>query len=134
MNSELLRLAAMLCEHAVKKPQRVVFHSDIGKEDEKKMIYAQGDVLLRPIEGKVDCNEKGTAVLALGEVSGHSHRMSGVSFVKGSDGLATQILVPPMGAELVHEEHETIQIPQGRYEVLIQREYDVVEGTRQVMD
>lgn len=98
------------------------------------MIYAQGDVLLRPTKTKVDYKEKGEAVLALGEVSGHSHRMNGVSFVNGSEGLATQILVPPQGAELVHEEHETIQVPQGRYEVLIQREYDVVEGTRQVLD
>ena len=96
--------------------------------------YRQGDVLLRPATGKVDCTETGEAVLALGEVSGHSHRMAGVAFHKGDSGLADQILVPPEGATLVHEEHEAQQIPEGAYEVVLQREYDVVEGTRQVLD
>ena len=35
---------------------------------------------------------------------------------------------------LQHQEHKAITVPKGKYEVVIQREFDLLEGTRQVMD
>lgn len=78
--------------------------------------------------------KKGKATLALGEVSGHSHRFDNdVSFVANDVGLATQILLEKP-TNLIHEEHEAILVPEGEYEVRIQQEYDVIEGVRQVLD
>ena len=67
--------------------------------------------------------------LAEGEVTGHRHRITrgaaelyqlavGVMYLKVLSDFAT----------LYHEEHEEIDLPKGDYEVLIEREYDWVEG------
>lgn len=96
-------------------------------------MYRQGDVLLVSTKKKLKLENKGTATLALGEVTGHSHQMVGVEFNSSADGLATELLIHKP-TELVHQEHEPIVIPAGSYTVLVQREYDVVEGVRQVLD
>jgi hypothetical protein len=97
-------------------------------------MIRQGDVFLKKIDKKFKGGKKGKAVLALGEVSGHSHRMDGVRFCNDSQALAELIEVPAQGSELIHEEHDAVVVPKGVYKVIRQREYDVVEGTRQVMD
>jgi hypothetical protein len=97
-------------------------------------IFRQGDVLLRGV-GSVNGTKtgQGSKVLAFGEVSGHKHVLSGkgVEFYNAGG----QVLVSiPKSAELVHEEHEAITVPKGVYEVVIQREFDLVEGVREVLD
>ena len=92
--------------------------------------YRQGDVLLCAVDR---IPETATAVpsnsdritVALGELTGHAHTFaarearlfreepSGRSFFAIADG----------GAALVHEEHDPIQIPEGRYELRRQHEY-----------
>lgn len=106
----------------------------------------QGDVLMRRIE-KVNGKEvaKGKYTLAFGEVTGHHHDIVGdcVVFKNGEtvqDSLVGEgngqlvIEVGNNGATLTHQEHDHLQIPKGVYEVVLQREYDVVEGIRQVLD
>ena len=76
----------------------------------------------------------GKATLALGEVTGHSHRFeNAVKHRNGSDGLACALLLERPEV-LVHEEHDPVTIGEGEFEVVLQREYDVLEGVRQVLD
>ncbi len=98
-------------------------------------MYRQGDVLLRRIEkvaGKP--TDSGEKVLALGETTGHKHilRGNGVQFFASASG-QVQVQVTDT-AELVHEEHARIEIPKGSYEVVLQREFDLLDGVRQVAD
>ena len=69
--------------------------------------------------------KKGKAVLALGEISNHSHRFKQeVGYLENEKGLAQELVIDEP-AELVHEEHETVTIPKGEFTVILQREYDV---------
>ena len=90
--------------------------------------YRQGDVLLCGVEEipLTPMPSNGNRVIvAFGELTGHAHAFaaqharlfrdepSGRSFVAIAEG----------GASLLHEEHDPIQIPEGRYELRRQREY-----------
>lgn len=77
---------------------------------------------------------KEKAVLALGEVTGHSHQILEPVLVKKSkEGLAQELIIDNP-VELVHEEHETIMLPVGKAKVMVQRELDLIGQVRQVMD
>lgn len=107
------------------------------------MDFRHGDVLIRKIEAiptdavEAKADKRGL-VLAEGEITGHHHRITDVS--KG------QLLISPdearemkmwlrldAPAELTHEEHETLTLPAGDYEVIKQSEYEP-EGLRNVAD
>ena len=77
---------------------------------------------------------KDKAVLAFGEVTGHSHQILEPVFVKKrSNGLAEELIIyKPV--ELTHEEHDTLMLPIGKAVVVIQREFDLLGEVRQVMD
>ena len=106
-------------------------------------VYRQGDVWLYPIEkitlkGKRRnrVTKKDGVVLALGEATGHAHRIrtTGVKDY-GKIGLMERVItVPETGAQLTHEEHDTIDLPGGAYEVRIQREYSPSVGSVRVYD
>mgnify|MGYP001565476958 FL=1 len=95
-------------------------------------IYRQGDVILKRIEvmPEVDDEKKlSHLTLAEGEVTGHRHRIT------QGEAQLYQLAVGVMYlrilsefARLYHEEHEHIDLPKGDYQVLIEREYDWVEG------
>jgi hypothetical protein len=77
---------------------------------------------------------KKKAVLALGEVTGHSHRLVSPVLVKeGKDGLAQEVILEEP-VDLVHEEHDTLTLPVGDARVLVQREFDLLGKVRQVLD
>lgn len=91
--------------------------------------YRQGDVLLvattdelpttaSPIE-----RDKGRVVLAYGEATGHAHAIYEKGVSLWSVGEGGELLVVDETASLVHEEHDSISIPPGRYFVIHQREY-----------
>ena len=112
------------------------------------MIVRHGDVLLKKISeipNKEAMKVKADNILEYGEVSGHSHQLTGdaraitvysdpntqqtADYVEID---ATQLVNP---VELVHEEHNTIQLDPGLYEVVRQRElnpYD--DAVRKVQD
>lgn len=112
-------------------------------------IYRQGDVWIYAISraeftarrnpymsgAKAD-PEKGL-ILAEGEVTGHHHRIpqaKRVALRPSRDGNGiVRLLEVKAGdpVELVHEEHETIALPPGHYEVRIQREYAPSERSKQ---
>lgn len=124
-------------------------------------IFRQGDILLREVTD-VDASRLHTVqkrdgiVLAYGEVTGHSHRVSGeATLAADTDMTEAQahqfalngqkngrlFLLLDDSVSVVHEEHGTIPIT-GRgeagkprvFEVIRQREFDKTEGMRFVAD
>lgn len=96
-------------------------------------LFRQGDVALIPVKQtkglKIDENDY---ILARGEATGHHHRITGQLHVfKDDNQIFCEISEP---AELTHQEHDLQVIPPGSYKVVIQREYDLVDGVRRVMD
>jgi len=95
------------------------------------MYYRQGDVLLVSTTETVgNTTARDEKVLAYGEVTGHKHRLHGDVLFYEADTLE----VGSGGAKLTHEEHAELEIPAGTYKVILQREFDLLEGVRQVMD
>lgn len=95
-------------------------------------LIRQGDVLLIPVgkapRGRKVKRDKGRVILAYGEVTGHAHAIldGHVQLITAEDAndLAMWfLLVPDKPASLVHEEHSTLVVPPGVYEVRRQREY-----------
>lgn len=93
----------------------------------------QGDVILSylsPAETTPELNrtlEKARKLphltLAEGEVTGHRHRIAEGDAELYERGGTLYLHVRSPIANLVHEEHQPIQIPQGLWQVRIQREY-----------
>ncbi|RMF66331.1 MAG: hypothetical protein D6742_10240 [Cyanobacteria bacterium J069] len=97
----------------------------------------QGDVILSylsPAETTPELARKLEKVrklphltLAEGEVTGHRHRIAeGDAELYERDGTRYLYVRSPI-ANLVHEEHGPIEIPQGFWQVRIQREYIATE-------
>lgn len=108
-------------------------------------MIRQGDILLVPVEEfpfegyRRNCYVKRQKdegiIVAAGEATGHHHRIrtdrvqmyrqTGQFFldVKNTD-----------GAELTHEEHETLKVPPGKYRIEHQREYQPQAAPVRVYD
>jgi hypothetical protein len=108
-------------------------------------VYAQGDVLLVPVEDidppvdKIVASSDGAVILAEGEHTGHRHAFYGGALMFRDDALARNVprdlyighvKVAPGGALLEHGagpsqkgDHDPIQIPGGTFIALRQREY-----------
>lgn len=96
------------------------------------MLYRQGDVLMRrvntiPPTATVPVpREDGRVILAHGEVTGHAHAIAepAVEFLAADlDEMSRRFLKVESEAHVRHEEHATITLPPGNYEVTRQREY-----------
>jgi hypothetical protein len=82
----------------------------------------QGDVILLPIKN-IAGKKLSHLILAEGEVTGHSHRISqGKAELYEHEGIL-YLRVLTWTATLEHEEHHALDIPQGNWMVRIQREY-----------
>ena len=94
------------------------------------MYYQQGDVLLKRVSEVPRGAEemKNTNTVAEGELTGHAHRTNHPVRLFAAPG-DTQVgfMDAPRAIVLEHEEHKPIEIPAGRYEVEIVREYDHFE-------
>lgn len=108
-------------------------------------IVRQGDILLRqvdklPAKAEKVARKRGERVIvAEGEVTGHHHAIAdrGVEQYRipgDTDAQFLRVLAEAgEGVSLVHDEHETIKLPAGDYEVVGQREYSP-EEIRRVAD
>jgi hypothetical protein len=96
-------------------------------------LYRQGDVLIREITeipnnlSKVP-RDQGRVVLAYGEVTGHAHAITDPAVQMLASDIeditrAFLMVESETPVELRHEEHDTITLPPGNYEVRRQREY-----------
>jgi hypothetical protein len=102
-------------------------------------IYRQGDVLIRCVKTiPADVTPAKSNVLVEGETTGHAHRVANVEDVeifvsaKGSS-LFLKVREDSDGGRVEHEEHATITLPAGQYEVTRQCEY-TPEEIRNVAD
>lgn len=100
--------------------------------------FRQGDVLCQQVEklpeGAVAKeNVGGTLVLRHGSATGHSHAFKNNEAQEFTAGDDRFVVVGAGGAKLVHEEHSTIEFPEGVYQVVQQREFSPLEN-REVLD
>jgi hypothetical protein len=101
-------------------------------------MFRQGDVLLIPVKQMPKglepvSREKGRVVLAHGEVTGHAHAIKDqrAALFRDPKLMATFMHVggdAPVALE--HDEHDTIAVPPGNYQVVRQREYSPDEIRR----
>lgn len=105
------------------------------------MMMRQGDVLVIRVDQlprglePIERGPKGV-VLAEGEKTGHAHAISKPNAAMFRDPKLAAIFLHVTGDEpalLEHEEHSTIALPPGNYQVVRQREYSP-EAIRQVSD
>ena|ERR1035441_6050538 len=107
-------------------------------------LYRQGDVLFRQIEKlpKGKQIKRQNTTVAYGEVTGHSHALAVedrevAEVLEIGTGLYVHVSEAGIriegGATFVHEEHASVTLPVGNYEVVIQREYSP-EEIRKVVD
>lgn len=98
------------------------------------MFYQQGDVLIKKVKA-VKGKKLNHLTLAEGEATGHHHTITkgdaelyeheGTLFVKAKSD----------EVELTHQEHKTVTLPKGDYEIGIVKEYDhFAEEARRVAD
>tara|TARA_R100001594_G_scaffold132891_1_gene173317 strand:+ start:493 stop:867 length:375 start_codon:yes stop_codon:yes gene_type:complete len=109
--------------------------------------YQQGDVIMRRINDDYDIAEENksmkklggnnkSAVLALGEVTGHSHQIKPVdgvlvhtfnqhnSYLNRTSPEASFMEIAGEGAVLTHEEHNPVELPPGKYKINIVRQFN----------
>lgn len=100
-------------------------------------VYRQGDVVAIKVEskeaGQAVKRDNGRVVLAYGEISGHCHAILDKSAVMTETKEGKRFLDAPDGATLTHEEHGTVILPSGVYEIKRQQEY-TPEEIRNVAD
>lgn len=102
--------------------------------------YQQGDVILKKIESLPKGLKKlPTKVLQLGEVTGHKHQFDASDnvdvYINPDDIISHTSITPDENkfiivgntAYLRHEEHKTIAIEPGTYQIDIVREFDYEE-------
>jgi hypothetical protein len=102
------------------------------KNQPREAQYRQGDVLLIAVDaipgGAVPVpRDQGEIVLAYGEVTGHRHAITEprAELLALPDQEIEHRFLRIVGvqAPLRHEEHDTITVPPGSYQVIQQREY-----------
>ncbi len=90
--------------------------------------FRQGDVLLQAVASVPD-DAKGTwassqrLILALGELTGHAHVLATAREILETESRGERFVTLSGEGVLTHEEHATIAVPAGSYQVIRQREY-----------
>lgn len=139
----------LIANKGIKPGRGMTARSSMEEHVKDSGVYRQGDVLIRRIDAvpagaKPTPRDNGRVILAHGEVTGHAHQIA------DPDGVGAELLTMPRTAplthqqvetnatflrltkkaQLVHEEHATIDLPPGAYEVVHQREYAYGESQR----
>ena len=90
------------------------------------MLLRHGDLLLKTIATFPKSAKKmNTDTLQEGEVTGHRHRLQGVFEILSQND--QKFVNAKSQLELIHEEHDTIQIPIGMYVLVQEREFDLFD-------
>ena len=110
------------------------FYHNIVMTNGSNQILRHGDLLLKTVKNIPEKAVKiGTDTLQEGEVTGHRHRLKGdfdILLEKGH-----KYVNAKSELELVHEEHNTIQIPIGKYVLFQEREFDLFDELyKEVLD
>jgi hypothetical protein len=97
-----------------------------------KEFYQHGDVLIVKIE-KIpdDCKKLNHLVLEEGEITGHKHQILTMEratlFETIMENTKLKFLHVELPVEVKHEEHKTIDLPIGDYQIMRINEYDPFE-------
>jgi hypothetical protein len=97
--------------------------------------YRQGDLLFvrRPaLPG--DLISRSDDVIQRGELTGHAHRLNGGVLYEDARVSGLIYVAAGANARVVHEEHDALELPEGAYIVVRQREYHGEEEARDVRD
>lgn len=112
-------------------------------------MFCQGDVLIRPVASlpktlQPVARDRGRIVLAYGEVTGHAHAildreaelLVAAERSKEDEVLNVRFLrvMAASGIDVTHEEHGTIHLAPGVYEIRQQREWTDAEEPLRVAD
>ena len=96
--------------------------------------FRQGDIYFEEVESiPEDAKVQTDGIIARGEVTGHTHRVQNPSMGAIMMAASVMYLNAIKTMSIVHEEHNTIDLPPGNWQVLRQREW-TPEGWRQVAD
>jgi hypothetical protein len=90
-------------------------------------MYRQGDLLFKRIKSlPKKAKKRETDIILRGEATGHAHRIeNGIIYWIGAE----IYIDAGAGTMIVHEEHASLKLEPGYYEVIRQREYDPQFGT-----
>lgn len=113
-------------------------------------IVAQGDILIEMVSTKptprpgttiIPNDPDGAVVLARGEVTGHRHAIWNNAVMFRDEAASSEIgglyvgsLAVKEGADLVHEEHDKIALPEGTYNIRRQRSAEPDTSARMIAD
>src|SRR5712692_3640805 len=113
------------------KPKKTKEAPTMNMKPTTRHFWRQGDIFFVKLESELDLPEAKpiqTGVIALGEQTGHMHRVSNSSLEGGAVlallGGSMYLRSPEAGATIVHDEHGPIQLPVGVYAVVNQQEFD----------
>lgn len=100
------------------------------------MKYQQGDVLMKGVNiDPTSFTKLKTLTLQEGEVTGHSHVVSGDAALYEDSATKQRFLQVLSESVVRHEEHRTITLPPGVYKIGIVREVDHLSNIiRRVVD
>ena len=103
--------------------------------------YRQGDVLLCaraeiPVTATPVSGDDDRVIVAFGELTGHAHAFAAhhARLFRDEPSGRSFVAIAKGGAALLHEEHDPIHVPEGRYELIRQREYATQQQPRYVAD
>jgi hypothetical protein len=127
------------------KPLKEVGKMSIPGSGAPRGLIRQGDVLLVPIDdlpANTPVEASGRLVLAEGETTGHAHvidaqraRLVRRRLMHHGQSPTLYLVVDGVEAvSLTHEEHNTVEVPPGLYEVRRQKEYEPRRAARWVAD
>lgn len=104
-------------------------------------MVRQGDLLIVPLARRTtddlvlpSGSEVAGGILALGEVTGHSHRVAGKAVTVYDTERYGRVIDALEDFSIVHEEHGPLALRAGTYQVIRQREFDETHITRYVSD
>ena len=87
-------------------------------------MYRQGDILIVPVDKIPDRqDELETKIIAIGELTGHHHKVDEAAQLFGWNDVP-QFMEVQGETQLTHQEHDTINISEGKYRIVRQREFD----------
>jgi hypothetical protein len=96
------------------------------------VIFRQGDILFKKIE-KIEWRWNdllNTDIILMGEATGHAHRAVNAE-LWGRE--TPRFIIANDHTKIIHDEHHTINLPAGMYQIIRQREYGHFE-IRDVQD
>jgi len=100
-----------------------------------KHIYRHGDISLHPVNQLPEAAKERIEkyILAYGEATGHHHQLQGSCELQLMNGRRWITVDEP--TELTHQEHHTLTILPGVYEILEERTFDYFENSiKKVID